>query len=115
MNDCLFCQIVEGKIPAKKVFESEDILALWDINPVAPVHILIIPKKHIENLFDAKEEDVVTLGHLLMAAKEVAVSQGLLSSGFRLVINNGKGAGQLIPHLHAHVIGGKKLGPKIIA
>ncbi|OIP24108.1 histidine triad nucleotide-binding protein [bacterium CG2_30_37_16] len=115
MNNCIFCQIVEGEVPAKKVFESEEILAFWDINPVAPIDILIIPKKHIGNLFDAKEEDLIALGYLLMAAKEVAISHGLLNSGFRLVINNGKDADQIIPHLHAHVLGGKNLGSKIIA
>ena len=103
----IFRKIIDGEIPSDKVYEDDEVLAFRDINPAAPVHILVIPKKEIVNLYDADEEDAELLGKLMLAARRVAVSQGL--QDFRLVANNGAGAGQSVFHLHLHVIGGRQL------
>jgi histidine triad (HIT) family protein len=114
MNECIFDQIIEGRIPSKKVWESDNILAFWDINSQAPVHVLIIPKKHVENLNFVSEGDKDLLGELMLAVPKVAKALGIDKNGYRLIINNGENAGQLVSHLHIHLIGGKKLGPKVI-
>ncbi len=106
--ECIFCKIVNGDIPAKKVYEDDRFLAFRDINPQAPTHILIIPKKHIESLDMAEEEDRDLLGGLLLLAKEIARNQGL-EKGYRLVINTGPDAGQEVLHLHVHLLGGRAL------
>lgn len=103
----IFKAIIEGKLPSDKVYEDDEVLAFRDINPVAPVHILVIPKKEIVNLYDATDDDTVLLGKLMLAAKKVAKLEGL--DDFRLVINNGAGAGQTVFHIHLHVIGGREL------
>ena len=106
-NDTIFGQIIRGEMPADKVYEDDDVLAFKDINPAAPVHILVIPKKYIVNLFDADEEDTELLGKLLQAARKVAIEQGLEDDGFRLVVNNGSGVGQTVHHIHLHILGGR--------
>ena len=113
MNDCLFCKIVAGKIPAKVVYEDEDILAFNDINPLRAVHVLVIPKKHITSLATASAEDVLVLGKILAKANEIAVSQGS-PDGFRVIINTGRVGQQEVPHLHAHIVGGADpVGPML--
>ena len=113
MNDCLFCKIVAGKIPAKVVYEDEDILAFNDINPMRAVHVLVIPKKHITSLATASAEDVLILGKILAKANEIAVSQGS-PDGFRVIINTGRVGQQEVPHLHAHIVGGADpVGPML--
>lgn len=113
MSDCIFCKIVEGKIPAKKVYEDEDILAFNDINPVRPVHVLVIPKKHIVSLATASDEDTLVLGKLLAKANEIAVEQGS-PDGFRAIINTGRVGQQEVPHLHLHIVGGPDpVGPML--
>lgn len=112
--DCIFCKIIDGEIPTQKVFENENILVIRDINPVAPVHDLILPKKHIVSLNEVKEEDKGLLGEILLTAKTVAEKESISESGYRLIANTGKNGGQLVPHLHFHLIGGKNLGPKIV-
>lgn len=113
MSDCIFCKIVEGKIPATKVFEDEDILAFNDINPVRPVHVLVIPKKHITSLATAGAEDTVVLGKILAKANEIAVAQGS-PDGFRVIINTGRVGQQEVQHLHAHIVGGPDpVGPML--
>lgn len=107
MSDTIFGKIIRGEIPADKVYEDDDVLAFRDINAAAPVHILVIPKKPIVNLYDATAEDAELLGKTLIAARMVAEEQGLES--FRIVANNGAGAGQSVFHLHFHVIGGRDL------
>lgn len=107
MSDTIFGKIIRGELPADKVYEDDDVLAFKDINPGAPVHILVIPKKAIVNLYDADASDAELLGKVLLAARKVAEDQDL--EDFRLVINNGAGAGQSVFHLHAHVIGGRSL------
>lgn len=113
MSDCIFCKIVEGKIPATKVFEDEDILAFNDINPVRPVHVLVIPKKHITSLATAGADDTAVLGKILAKANEIAVAQGS-PDGFRVIINTGRVGQQEVQHLHAHIVGGPDpVGPML--
>lgn len=104
---CLFCRIANKEIPSKAVFEDEDVYAFHDINPGAPVHVLVVPKRHIQGLAQAAPGDEVLLGKLLLTAKRVAEQLGIGESGYRTVINNGPNAGQSVFHLHVHVIGGR--------
>jgi histidine triad (HIT) family protein len=110
MADCLFCKIVEGEIPATIVKRSADALAFRDIDARAPVHVLVIPTRHVAAARDAKGQDGERLlGRLLAFAAEVATEQGLDADGYRIVTNTGKNAGQSVDHLHLHVLGGRKL------
>lgn len=110
----VFCKILTKKLPAEVVAEGDNWLAINDIHPQAPVHVLIMPKKHLTDLCSATENDKELLGELLMAANSVAKKLGLEEKGFRLIINHGEHGGQLVPHLHIHLLGGKRLGTKII-
>lgn len=113
MSDCIFCKIVAGTIPANKVFEDEDILAFKDINPARPVHVLVIPKKHISSLATVRAEDVPVLGKILAKANEIAVAEGS-PDGFRVIINTGRVGQQEVSHLHAHIVGGPDpVGPML--
>jgi len=105
--DCLFCQMIQKKIPAKIAYEDERVLAFEDIRAQAPVHLLIIPKIHIARLADIKPEDQPVLAHLFSIIPKLADAQGILEKGFRTVINSGKGAGQTVFHLHVHLMGGR--------
>ncbi|HEX3559221.1 MAG TPA: histidine triad nucleotide-binding protein [Pyrinomonadaceae bacterium] len=107
--DCIFCKIVAGEIPAKKVYEDERALAFRDINPQAPTHALVIPRTHVASLEEAGEDDEAMLGHLLRVAARVAREEGHAESGYRTVINTGAGAGQTVFHIHVHVLGGRTL------
>ncbi|MCX7871696.1 MAG: histidine triad nucleotide-binding protein [Verrucomicrobiae bacterium] len=110
MNDMtIFEKIIARQIPATIVYEDEHVVAFKDINPQAPTHILIVPRKPIPRIDSATDEDKMVLGHLLLKAAEVAKKAGL-TNGFRLVINNGPDAGEAVPHLHCHIIGGRKMG-----
>jgi len=107
MNDCIFCKIIEGVIPVKKkIFEDDMVFAFEDINPQAPVHILIIPKKHISGLDSVKREDIEILGHIQIVAAKIAEDMNL-KEGYRLLTNNGIDAGQTVAHLHYHLLGGR--------
>ena len=106
----IFSKIISREIPADIVYEDDLALAFRDVNPQAPIHILVIPKKPIPRIAEAAPEDHKILGHLLLKAAEVAKTLGLNQSGFRLVFNNGPDAGEAVPHLHCHIIGGRKLG-----
>lgn len=108
--DCIFCKIVAGEIPAAKVYEDEQVIAFKDINPVAPVHLLVIPKRHLASASDLSEADATMLGSLFTAVRQVAADQGIAETGYRVITNAGKDAGQVVFHLHFHVIGGKSLG-----
>lgn len=110
MQDCIFCKIIRGEIPAQKVYEDEQVLAFNDIQPVAPVHILIIPKKHIVNLVDLAEEDKQLMGHIHMVASRLAKEKGIEQSGFRIISNHNKDSGQVVFHLHFHLVGGRPMG-----
>lgn len=109
MSDCVFCKIVSGEIPSTKVYEDDKVLAFKDINPEAPVHIVIIPKNHIESLNSIKEEDINIISHILITAKNLAKDLGISEKGYRLVNNCGKDGGQTVNHLHFHLLGGRLL------
>lgn len=113
MEDCLFCKIVKGEIPSTKVYEDEEILAFKDINPVTPVHILVIPKKHISSLNEIELEDQMLIGKIFVVIKKIAKEQGIAENGYRVIANCGEDGGQEVKHLHFHILGGKKLGTKI--
>jgi histidine triad (HIT) family protein len=102
---CLFCRIVAGEIPANVVYQDDDVLAFRDISPVAPIHVLVIPKQHLDGLGVAGPEHAAMLGKVMLAARHVAELEGIASSGFRTVINHGPDANQTVPHLHDHVLG----------
>ncbi|MBR2860722.1 MAG: histidine triad nucleotide-binding protein [Clostridia bacterium] len=107
--DCIFCKIVAGEIPSKKVYEDEQVLAFFDINPASPVHILVIPKKHIESAVALTEEDNALIAHIFKVIGIIAKEQKL-NNGFRLVSNVGADGGQTVKHLHFHILGGKQFG-----
>ena len=110
MSDCLFCRIARKEIPASIVYEDDEILAFKDINPSAPVHILIIPNKHLAGLYEMGEDDISLVGRINLIAKKIADEQGIGESGYRLVTNCLADSGQQVPHLHYHLIGGCFLG-----
>ena len=109
MSKTLFEKIIAREIPAKIVYEDDRVIAFHDVKPQAPIHVLIIPKKPIPRIAEAKPEDHAVLGHLMLKAAEVAKQLGLTKNGFRLVFNNGPDAGEAVPHLHCHIIGGRKM------
>jgi histidine triad (HIT) family protein len=118
LSDCLFCKIVEGTIPARKVYEDDSVVAFHDIQPQAPVHLLVIPKKHISTMNEAGPEDETLIGQTVLKAAQIAKEAGLEHSGYRLVNNCGSDSGQLVFHIHWHILGGEKLGqlnPKLSA
>ena len=107
--DCIFCKIVAGTAPSRKVYEDPYVLAFWDVRPRAKVHLLVIPKQHVASLRELDELPVETRAALLSACVKVARDQGILDQGFRIIANSGKDAGQSVFHLHFHVVGGEKL------
>ncbi len=109
MSDCLFCKMVSGDITPDIVYETETVLAFRDINPQAPTHVLIIPKKHIETLADMAEQDVLLMGEIMLVAKKVAEIEGIAESGYRTVFNCKQDAGQEVYHIHLHLLGGRKM------
>ena len=109
MSNCLFCKIIRKEIPAKVLYEDELALAFEDINPKAPTHVLVIPKKHLESLEGADWEDRLCLGHLVMVARDLARRRGHQRSGYRTVINTGRDAGQSVFHVHLHLLGGREM------
>lgn len=109
MNDCLFCKIAEGAIPSKKAYEDETALAFYDIDPQAPIHVLIIPKAHIQSAHAVTQDDAQLLAHLFEVAQRLACELGVAETGYRLVTNVGRDAGQSVPHLHLHLLGGRSL------
>jgi histidine triad (HIT) family protein len=109
MSDCIFCRIVRGEIPSPRVLEGDDWIAIRDINPAAPVHVLVIPRRHVESVAALEDGDAALAGTLLLAARDVAKQEGIAESGYRTVINTGAHGGQTVPHLHVHVIGGRQL------
>ena len=113
MDNCLFCRIAAGEIPSTKVYEDEQVLAFRDIAPQAPVHVLVIPKKHVSGWYDAKDEDDALLAKLMRTAATVAKMENLVESGFRVVSNCGEDAQQSVKHLHLHVLGGRAMDGKM--
>lgn len=108
-SDCLFCKILGGEIPTEFVFESEHAVAFHDINPQAPTHVLIIPRRHIATINDVKADDAEIVGHLFLAAKQIAAQEKLADAGYRVVMNCNEAAGQTVFHLHLHLLGGRRL------
>lgn len=108
--DCIFCKIAEGQIPSQKVYEDDKVVAFRDIQPQAPVHLLVIPRKHIASLGEASPEDAELIGHAMLTASRVAKEAGLSERGYRVLTNIGPDAGQTVFHLHLHVMGGEVLG-----
>lgn len=114
MENCLFCKIVKGEVLSEKVYEDNKVLAFKDINPATPIHVLVIPKKHYENVLDVKEEDKEIIADIFQAINKIAEKLGVEKDGFRIISNCGKDAGQEVMHLHFHLLAGGKMGPKII-
>ena len=114
MSDCIFCKIVEGKIPSRKVYEDDEMLAFHDIQPMAPVHFMIIPKKHVDSLSHVDDSHVAVLGRMMVIAGRLAREQGA-ADGFRTIVNTGRVGRQDVYHLHIHIIGGPDPLPRMIA
>ena len=112
MEDCVFCKIVKGEIPSNKVYEDDDILAFKDIKPAAPIHILVIPKKHVKSLNEIDDEKLIA--KIMFAVKNIAKELGFADEGYRVINNCGENGGQAVPHLHFHILAGTKLGEKIV-
>ncbi|MDX1567014.1 MAG: histidine triad nucleotide-binding protein [Longimicrobiales bacterium] len=106
-DDCLFCRIIEGSMDADVVHEDEDVLAFRDINPQAPTHILVIPRKHIASVNELEDDDATLVGKLYLAARDLAREEGIAENGYRLVMNTREGAGQSVFHIHLHLLGGR--------
>ena len=109
MLNCVFCKIVAGESPAKMLYQDELVSAFRDIHPVAPTHVLIVPNRHIARLQDLGDEDVPLIGHLFNVLRQIAEKEGIAESGYRVIINNGPHGGQVVHHLHLHLIGGQRM------
>lgn len=109
MSQCIFCKIVAEEIPSDKVYEDEQVLAFKDIDAQAPVHILVIPKKHIGSVLEVKPEDAQLIMHITEVIQKIAVEHGLDQEGFRITVNTGRDGGQTVPHLHFHILGGRAM------
>ncbi len=109
MSDCIFCKIINGEIPCSQVYQDDKVLAFKDINPLAPVHVLIIPKQHIESAQTVKEDNSEVVAHIFSKIPGIAREMGIAESGYRVITNIGKDGGQAVPHLHFHILGGLKL------
>lgn len=107
--DCIFCQIATGKIPSQLLYQDEEVIAFDDINPKAPTHLLIVPRKHIPSLAHLSEAESPLVGHMTRVANKLAKEAGVSENGYRLVINTGREGGQLVPHLHMHLLGGRQM------
>lgn len=113
MEDCIFCKIAAGQAPAEVLYQDDDVIAFADISPMAPVHALIVPKKHLASVEEISADDGEVVCHLIMTAQRLARELGISNSGYRLVINTGPDATQAVPHLHMHLLGGRPLEPKL--
>ncbi len=114
MEDCIFCKIIKKEIPSEIVYEDEGIIAFKDINPAAPIHILVIPKKHISSIVEIKKEDEAIIGRIYSVINKIAEDIGIKEKGFRVILNCGEDGGQEVKHIHFHLLAGKKLGQKIV-
>lgn len=109
--ECPFCQIIAGNAPGQVIYRDEQVAAFFDTHPAAPIHILIVPIQHIGSVNLASDADEAILGHLFTVARKIAEKEGIRQGGYRLIVNNGPDAGQTIPHIHMHLLGGRRLGP----
>ncbi|MDR3583079.1 MAG: histidine triad nucleotide-binding protein [Candidatus Pacebacteria bacterium] len=110
---CIFCKIIAKEIPAEIIYEDEDILAFRDINPLAPVHVLVVPKRHVESINDLKEKDAELVGKMIIIAKKIATDLQTSQNGYKLLFRTGEWGGQEVPHIHLHLIGGARLAEEI--
>ena len=111
--DCLFCRIIAGEIPSERVMETDDFVAFRDIDPSAPVHVLVVPRKHIATVNDVSEDDDTLVGRMIRAATKIAEQEGIAESGYRLIFNCNRDGGQEVFHIHLHLVGGRRLGPMV--
>lgn len=111
--ECIFCQIASGKIPSDTIYQDEEVIAFRDIKPQAPVHLIIIPRRHIPSLAHLSEADSALVGRMVAIANQLAEGEGLSQNGYRLAINCGEEGGQLVPHLHLHLLGGRRLSGRL--
>jgi histidine triad (HIT) family protein len=109
MSDCIFCRIVRGEIPSPRVWEDDHLIAIRDINPAAPTHVLVIPREHVESVAHLEDGHRELAGRLLLAARDIARSEGITEGGYRLVLNTGPEGGQTVPHIHLHILGGRQM------
>ena len=109
MSDCLFCKILDGDIPCDRVYENDQVIAFRDVNPQAPTHILVIPREHISTVNDLTAEDKSIVAEMMLAAQAIAKQEGIEESGYRLVMNCNEGAGQMVFHIHLHILGGRRM------
>ena len=114
MEDCIFCKIIKEEIPSTKIYEDDNVLAFKDINPAAPIHILVVPKQHIENVLEINEGNKKILEDVFLAINKIAKKLGIDKDGFRVITNCGRDSGQEVMHLHFHILAGAKLGEKIV-
>ena len=112
-SDCIFCKIVAGEIPGDIVYQDDDVIAFRDINPQSPVHLLVIPRQHFTSLNDITQQQESLMGHMICIANQLAKDEGIAETGYRLVINCGQQGGQLVPHVHLHVMGGRQLSGQL--
>jgi len=111
--DCVFCQIVAGKLPSETLYQDDEVMAFRDIHPLAPTHVLVIPKRHIPSLAELADAETPLIGRMARVANQLARQEGIAESGYRLVISSGKDGGQVVPHLHMHLLGGRRLSDKL--
>ena len=114
MEECVFCKIIKREIPSNIVYEDDRAIAFYDVNPAAPIHILVVPKKHIETLLDVSEEDGDLISYIYKIINKIAKDEGFADNGFRVIANCGEDSGQEVKHIHFHVLAGKNLGAKIV-
>ena len=107
--DCIFCKIISGEIPSPHIYEDDQVVVINDINPQAPIHMLVLPKKHVASVAATTDEDQALLGHMMRVAAKMAEERGIAESGYRLIVNTGRDGAQTVMHLHLHVLGGKAL------
>ena len=114
MEACIFCKIIKKEIPSTIIYEDDKVIAFNDVNPAAPIHILVVPKKHIETLLEVSDEDNELISYVYQIINKIAKEKGFANNGFRVIVNCGKDSGQEVMHIHFHVLAGKKLGEKIV-
>ncbi|HET6478051.1 MAG TPA: histidine triad nucleotide-binding protein [Dehalococcoidales bacterium] len=111
--ECLFCRIVAGELPSDTLYQDEQVMAFRDINPLAPTHVLIIPKRHISSLAELSDDEAQIIGHMARVANKLAREEGIARRGYRLVVSSGEDGGQVVPHLHMHLLGGRRLSDRL--
>ncbi len=111
--ECIFCRIVAGELPSDTLYQDDEVMAFRDINPLAPTHILIIPKRHVASLSDLNDDEVLLIGRMAGVANKLARQEGVAEKGYRLVVSSGEDGGQVVPHLHMHLLGGRRLADRL--